>query len=125
MSDTFNLVLIFSPFNNEEDFEYLYKILNECDLKKFKSKPIEIKNYCMPESRLFPYEVIERKKNKVKLNQAVGRICGENIIPYPPGIPIIMMGEIIDKDIIYMLKYYIDNKIDVLGVNDNKINVLE
>lgn len=126
MSDTFNLVLIFSPFNTEEEFEYFYKTLKECDISKFISNSIDlVNNYHMPKGKILPYEAIEKRKKKISISEAIGCICGENVIPYPPGIPIIMMGEIIDKDIANMLEYYIENHINILGMNENKITILE
>lgn len=126
MSDTYNLILIFSPFNNEEEFKYLYKTLRQCDLSKFKSNSIDlVSNYHIPHMEIPPYEAVERKKKKVRIYEAIGYICGENVIPYPPGIPIIMMGEIIDKDIVHMLEYYIENHTDILGIYEDKITILE
>lgn len=126
MSDTFNLVLIFSPFNNEDEFKYLYKILKECDLSKFKSDSIDlVKNYHIPKGKVLPYETMKMQKKKVNISESIGCVCGENVIPYPPGIPIIMMGEIIDKDIVNMLEYYIEKQTHILGIDENKIIVLE
>ncbi|WP_027623571.1 aminotransferase class I/II-fold pyridoxal phosphate-dependent enzyme [Clostridium lundense] len=126
MSDTFNLVLIFSLFNTEEEFQYLYNTLKECDIFKFKANSIElVNNYHIPKEQILPYEAMEKRKRRVRISEAVGCICGENVIPYPPGIPIIMMGEMIDKDIINMLEYYIENHINILGIDENKITILE
>lgn len=48
---------------------------------------------------LLPWEAIYKIKEEVRMENCLGRICGEMIVPYPPGIPIIMPGEIINKDI--------------------------
>lgn len=39
-------------------------------------------------------------KKKVALRKAIGRIAAEAIIPYPPGIPIVIPGEKVDKQLI-------------------------
>lgn len=41
---------------------------------------------------------------KVSFHEAVGKISGEMVIPYPPGIPLIMSGELITKEKISTLK---------------------
>lgn len=40
------------------------------------------------------------KKRRVLLNESVGLISAESIIPYPPGVPLVLPGERIDKHII-------------------------
>jgi lysine decarboxylase len=54
----------------------------------------------IPEMKLLPWEAVYQAKEEVPIENSLGRICGEMIIPYPPGIPIIMPGEIISRDII-------------------------
>lgn len=125
MSDTYNLVLIFSPFNSEDEFKYLYEVLKKCNISKIKGKYINILEHPLPKRALVPYEVLEMNKVKVNIEDALGRICGENIVPYPPGVPIIMMGEVIDDETLNMIKYYLKNNIDVIGVSEDKITVIE
>ncbi len=38
------------------------------------------------------------RTEKLPLNSSIGRICSELIYPYPPGIPLIVPGERIDKE---------------------------
>ncbi|WP_088105963.1 aminotransferase class I/II-fold pyridoxal phosphate-dependent enzyme [Halalkalibacter urbisdiaboli] len=45
-------------------------------------------------------ELQRYSRTKVSLHQAVGQIAAEAIIPYPPGIPIILPGERIKQEII-------------------------
>jgi len=43
----------------------------------------------------------EQQKKKVKiipLSEAIGRVCAESIIPYPPGIPLLLPGELIKRE---------------------------
>ncbi|MFA9397009.1 MAG: aminotransferase class I/II-fold pyridoxal phosphate-dependent enzyme [Clostridiaceae bacterium] len=122
--DGSNIVFIMSPFNDENDFEKLISALKRCPLDKYKKHRMVVKTYKIPKREYYPYEVIERDKEFVEIDKVVNRIAGENIIPYPPGIPLILMGEIIDYDIINMIKYYKRNNIDLVGVCDDKINVL-
>lgn len=124
MSDTFNVVLIFSPFNKEEEFEHLYKVLLKCDLEKFKSDNIDLLKYMPPKSAISPHEVLNMKKRKIKLWQGEGQICGENITPYPPGVPLITMGEIIDKDVINMIEYYKKQGLDIIGLYEDEIIII-
>ena len=115
MSDNSNVILIFSPFNTEEDFKKLYETLKNCNLKELEDKYIDMLAFDLPEVKLLPYEVMEKGKRRVRLCSSIGCISSSNIIPYPPGIPLIMMGEIIDEYIINMIQYYLDNQVTVIG----------
>jgi len=60
-----------------------------------------------------------------KLEDSANKVCGQAIVPYPPGIPLIMPGEVITKDIIDIIEYYIGNNITLLGVKEDNLIVIE
>ena len=74
---------------------------------------------------LEPYEVFKKEYEILNFKDCEGKIAKESIIPYPPGIPLICAGEIITKDSINIIKEYLNNKKDVIGVNNNKIKVIK
>ena len=43
---------------------------------------------------------------EIPVSQAVGRICGTHALSCPPAVPVIVSGEIIDKDAAEILRYY-------------------
>lgn len=125
MSDESNVVLIFSPFNGEEDFKRLYEALRKCPLEILKDNTARLMKSKIPAKSFEPYEVMERKKKLIELNNSEGFICAQSIVPYPPGIPVVMMGEVIDKDSLKVIEYYLQNNITVLGVENAKVWILE
>jgi arginine/lysine/ornithine decarboxylase len=125
MSDASNVVLIFSTFNCEEDFEALYKAIEECNLERLKDNKLYIKDVYIPEVKLLPYEAMERKKIKVDMVSSEGRVCGSAVVPYPPGVPILNLGEIIDTTSLNMIRYYLECGVTILGIDDEKITVVE
>ena len=52
----------------------------------------------------------------VKLDEAEGKISKEMIMIYPPGIPVIVPGEVFTKEVIEEIKYY--NSIKATIVSD-------
>jgi len=58
----------------------------------------------LPEMAFSPRDAYFAPKELVPLAKAKGRICGELMIPYPPGIPLICPGEIFSTDIIEYLE---------------------
>ncbi|HEY8892970.1 MAG TPA: aminotransferase class V-fold PLP-dependent enzyme [Clostridium sp.] len=125
MSDSRNVVLICSPFNKNGDFEKLYKALKNCDMNSIKDKYVELIDYDMPKIMMYPYEVMDREKDMVDLKNTENKISAVAIVPYPPGIPIVMPGEMISKKTIAVIEYYLKCKITVLGINDGKVATVE
>lgn len=125
MSDTSNVVLIFSPFNEEREFEKLYEVLNICNLEELKDNDSDLVTLDMPQVGLLPYEVIEKDKEHVTLGEALGRISGVNVVPYPPGVPILVMGEVIDKNCLDAIFHCKNNGVDILGIKNDQIEVVK
>lgn len=59
-----------------------------------------------PTTALPIYEAVYRKRKIVPLQQAGGLVCAGLTAPCPPGIPLIMPGEIIDHNVMEMLNGY-------------------
>lgn len=125
MSDSRNVILIFSPFNTQEDFQNLYIVLKNCDMNDLKDKYISLMNYGIPISTMFPYEVMDRKKTILQLKDSENKISAVEIVPYPPGIPIVMPGERLSKETIAVIEYYVQCNVTVLGVNNGRVATVE
>lgn len=117
MNDGQNVILIFSPFNDEYEFKKLYEALKKCPIEALADRHYNILNYDIPESKIIPYEVVNRSKRSIKIQDSVGKVCAEAVVPYPPGVPLVTLGEVITKDIVKAISYYIGNNIDVIGVS--------
>jgi arginine/lysine/ornithine decarboxylase len=125
MSDSRNVVLIFSTFNKEQDFKKLYIALKNCDMNILKQDYVDLIDYDMPMSVMYPYEVMDREKTMVELKDSQGKISAVAIVPYPPGIPIVMPGEKLGEKSIAVIQYYIQANVTVLGINDGKVATVE
>ncbi|KAH6821443.1 hypothetical protein C2S53_006274 [Perilla frutescens var. hirtella] len=56
-------------------------------------------------AELSPREAFFAVKTKKELMESVGEVCGECIYPYPPGIPVVVPGEVItEKAVSYLLQ---------------------
>jgi arginine decarboxylase len=60
--------------------------------------------YPSSQSSISPRDAFSAPKETVNLIDSIGRISAETICPYPPGIPVIMLGEIISKEAIEYLQ---------------------
>lgn len=125
MSDHRNVVLLFGTSNSRKDFEQLYSVLKKCDVNELRDKYTIPKEYEIPKMKLMPWEALDLEKEKCKIYKGMNRLCGGAIVPYPPGIPLVMPGEVITSEIIDIINYYRDNDVTLLGIEEDKIVVLK
>jgi lysine decarboxylase len=67
-----------------------------------------------------------RPSEWVPLDQSVGRISASFVIPYPPGSPLLIPGQLISEEVVEFLCFLIELGGEVIGVvNRNMIRVLK
>ncbi len=88
-------------FSKQKDFIFMFEKLWK-KLKESSLNPKEL-SAIKPPFRLIEYPEFSigiawrSKTNKIPLSKSLGKISGDIICPYPPGIPLIVPGEKIDK----------------------------
>ena len=66
-----------------------------------------------------PREAYHGYKKYVALEEAENEVAAESIMVYPPGIPIVIPGEVITEEIIEDLKLYRSRGSTILSDSDN------
>jgi len=109
-----------------KDFSRKY---NRC--KSYLSSPMEfnIDIYDeLPEMELTPREAFMCKTRRLPLLESCGKICGSMVVPYPPGVPVILPGERISKTVVEYLSLIKRRGYHVQGLGNGgepEIEVLE
>lgn len=93
----------------KKKLQKLSRVLNKFP-KKLKEKAAVSENISLPIMQISPKEAYYSEMILVDKENATGEIIGENITPYPPCIPILMAGEVIEKK---HLKY-LEEKIKII-----------
>ena len=75
----------------------LSKVLNKIPAKPNKKIEIQSEIQTLPIMKLIPQKAFYSEFEIIKSKNAVGRTIAQNITPYPPCIPILMMGEVIEE----------------------------
>lgn len=126
MSDLNNITLITTVGDTQYDFEKLYlslydisKRFNFINNKGFGGK---IPSYKIAMNMR---EAYYRERRRVRLEDSEGFASAEMVAPYPPGIPILLPGEIITSDIIEYIKLSRDNDIALNGIADSTAEFIE
>uniref|UniRef100_A0ACD5XER2 Uncharacterized protein n=1 Tax=Avena sativa TaxID=4498 RepID=A0ACD5XER2_AVESA len=72
--------------------------------------------------KLTPREAFFTKKRRVCIEDSLGEICGELICPYPPGIPVLIPGEVVTQDSLSYLINVRDQGMTISGAADGELN---
>jgi len=77
--------------------------------------------YINPEVITAPQQAFYSKKKSMPINESSGKVCGEFVMCYPPGIPILAPGERITDEIINYINYAKEKGCFMTGTQDMKI----
>jgi arginine decarboxylase len=128
MSDLYNILCIISLGHRKEDLDALVNALKDIALKQgvreYRTATMLPHN---PQMIVSPRDAFYSDKKVVDLADSVGEIAGEMVMAYPPGIPVVCMGERISKDIVEYIKLLKEEKCQLQGTADpyvDKIRVL-
>ena len=127
LSNYYGSLLICTIGNDNDDFKSLETALNEISEKYRTNRNIEKIEYPnnIPVKKLTPREAFYKEKKSVKIYESVGKICGEYIIPYPPGISLTSPGEIITKEIIDYILFCKEKGMNVSGLKDYSLGQIQ
>jgi arginine decarboxylase len=79
----------------------------------------------LPRQRMAPREAFFAPHHPVPFEEAEGRVCGESISFYPPGIPLIMPGEEIDGALLHFCRRMQERGLKVSGPRDVSLQQIE
>lgn len=119
-----------SIMNTEEDFEKLYRALSLADnaLNRFSAGKRGLKKPVMmpvPATEVMSMnEALSKEIKFVGLDKAAGKVSGGFIEMFPPGVPLIVPGERIDKETIALLKEAKEHSINIRGITAGKVPVV-
>ena len=77
-----------------------------------------------PERRMYSYEAAYGAQRRIRLDEAEGCVAAEDIYLYPPGIPVLVQGEIFSGEIIRRIRACRKAGDAVRGVEDGCVKVI-
>lgn len=116
-----NYVLAMTSFmDTEEGLERLADALLEIDATLTVTDQKEMfspeKIYRQPKKAMEIDEVQDGESTSVAFSEAEGRICADYIYLYPPGIPVIVPGEVLDQQTLTVIETCQKMELDVEGL---------
>ena len=126
LGDIHNVLGIVSLGDDKHSLSSLVDALKDIEKKyrtnKFYCKGVVLEN---PEVILSPREAFYSEKEVVKLKDSIGRISGEYIMAYPPGIPILSPGEKITREIIEYIEILKEQHSVLTDTEDPYVNEIK
>lgn len=118
MAEGSYVIAMTSVADSKEAFEALYQAIGTIDnqLTDFEELSDNTLYKKLPERRLEIAEAKDKETLEVPFMEAAGRISGEYIYIYPPGIPIVAPGEIFSRDILKEIKKAMEKGLNVKGI---------
>src|SRR3990172_1474673 len=123
MADPFHILVIVSIGDRQDDLDSLVSALEDIALTENQLKLTSIDDIQLPvfdnKVAMTPRDAFFDKNRFVAVNESAGRICSEIITVYPPGIPILVPGEIISEEMVAYLRKMIDLGATIDGLNED------
>ncbi|HHG7761670.1 ornithine decarboxylase family protein [Streptococcus pneumoniae] len=121
--DIGNILAYISIGDRIQDIERLVGAL--ADIKRLYSrdgKDLIAGEYIQPELVLSPQEAFYSERKSLTLDDSVGQVCGEFVMCYPPGIPILAPGERITREIVDYIQFAKERGCSLQGTEDPEVN---
>lgn len=120
--DIGNILAIISAGDRNLEIERLIAALSE--IKRLHQKDqagLFDHEYITPYIKMGPQQAFYSKKKSLPIAKSEGRVCGEFVMCYPPGIPILAPGELITRDVVNYIQYAKEKGCFMTGTQDMKI----
>ncbi|GGI97603.1 arginine decarboxylase [Alicyclobacillus cellulosilyticus] len=124
LSDLYNVLCIISWGDDEQDVDRLVAAMAaiaESCRDRIGKRPVQVKIPSMPVLKMSPRKAFYAPTEVVPLHASVGRIIAEMIMVYPPGIPILLPGEVVTQDNIDYIEENLRAGLPVQGTDDPEI----
>jgi arginine/lysine/ornithine decarboxylase len=121
--DMYNSLAILSVGDTYDSANHLIAALKDIS-DRFHNSRLDYKQIDLhfPKVVMTPREAFYADKEMVRFEDSVGRISGEAIMAYPPGIPVVSYGERINASVIEQVKLFKTSHSILTGMEDPDVN---
>ena len=129
LADDAHVLLAASSGTTGRDLDALARLLEslevqeEMDTERVVQAGIVSSHY-IREQALPMHEAVDLPQVSIPLDQSLGRVVAEMVIPYPPGIPILVPGERMDEQSMAMLAELRAGQTRFHGVQDDSLQMI-
>jgi arginine decarboxylase len=125
-----HLTFIISLGNSRSDIDRLVAAFTELATNHAEDRPLTLHSIEPPAKILTQMAITPRQADRsshlsVSISDAVGKISAESICPYPPGIPVLIPGEMITIEALEYLRSTIDLGGEIVGGSDPALETIK
>ncbi|MFE5319755.1 aminotransferase class I/II-fold pyridoxal phosphate-dependent enzyme [Paenibacillus sp. NPDC056579] len=124
LSDLYNILCLVTPGDTKENIDILLKAMRELASENYNVREVNelvIKIPKIPQLTLTPRDAFYGDTEIIPFKESADRIIAEFIYVYPPGIPILLPGEVISQDLIDYITEHVEVGLPVKGPEDRSI----
>ncbi|WNC17600.1 aminotransferase class I/II-fold pyridoxal phosphate-dependent enzyme [Brevibacillus brevis] len=130
LADASHVLLAASAGTSARDLDALAKLLESLDVEvePGEERVLEagvVSSHYLREQVVPMDEAVDSPKETISLEQSLGRVAAEMVIPYPPGIPVLVPGERIDEQCLAMLMELRKGQTRFHGVQDDRLQTIQ
>lgn len=128
MSDLYNILCIVSLGDVEEDIDLLVKALQTLSERFYRTRPanqVKVRVPTTPILAMSPRDAFYAETEEVPMQDSEGRVIAESIMVYPPGIPILLPGEIVSHENLEYIADCMEAGLPVQGTEDPDIQYVK
>ncbi|CAI6021707.1 aminotransferase class I/II-fold pyridoxal phosphate-dependent enzyme [Cohnella sp. JJ-181] len=128
LSDMYNILCLVTPGDDDETMGILLTALRELSqayMGKGEIKEMVVEIPQIPQLSLTPRDAFYGETEIVPFRASAGRIIAEFIYVYPPGIPILLPGEVISQDNIDYIVDHLEVGLPVKGPEDRNVEFVK
>lgn len=128
LGETHIILCILSLGSTKDDLDNLIYAFEDLSKKYYKPHRRLGKirfDYDLPTAYARPRDAYHAPKLYVPLAEAIDEISAESIMIYPPGIPLVIPGELITEDIVKSINYYVKKGSTLLSdLDDGRVKII-
>lgn len=124
MSDMYNILCLVTSGDTAESIQKLIialKTLSETFFEGAEARELVVKIPDIPQLSITPRDAFYAETEIIPFKESAGRIIAEFIYVYPPGIPILLPGEVISQRNIDYIVEHVEVGLPVKGPEDRSI----
>lgn len=127
LADPLHILGIITPADSGKSLQNYAKALIKSERKMKKGQGTD-KTFKLPKvakGKMMPCQAQAAAKEWVSLEAAIGRIAGDMLIPYPPGIPAVAPGEVITEGMAQAISKWYGMGMEILGIEEGRVCVVK
>jgi len=127
LSDLYNILCILTYGDTEESINKLIVALQRLSTEHInngKKNDVQVRIPKIPALSMTPRSAFYAETDKVAIEDSIGHVIAEFVMVYPPGIPILLPGEIITQENIDYINQNLEAGLPVQGPEDESFKTL-